>query len=374
MTAPSTGFEEKKVLEDLGNTAEGRERRPSISKPEDLEDSNELTLQETPLPPPPDGGLHAWLKVFGGFLVYINIWGFTLSYGAFQTYYEDFLLTSSNPSAISWIGTIQAWLLILVGVLSGPLFDLGYFRAMLYVGNFLVVFGIMMLSLCDEYWQVLLAQGLCMGLGAGLLYIPSLAMVGVWFSRKRAVAMGICMSGIAVGGVIDIIMFDKLVHTAGFPWTIRAMGFVALFCAIASFPALTSGSSVLAQPRKARKLFDKTALKDRLFILFTCCTFFTFLGYITPYFYIPSYAKNRLGMSESKALYTLVVSVGGSFFGRLGTGFLAHYIGVISTWLLCALASGILSFAWISIETHRSFIAFSVMWGISTFLTVTLSY
>lgn len=125
--------------------------------------------------------------------------GFTLSYGAFQKYYKDELLASSSPSAISWIGTVQAWLLIFVGVLSGPLFDLGYFRIMLLVGNFLVVFGIMMLSLCKEYWQVFLSQGLCMGLGAGLLYIPSLALVGVWFSKKRALAMGVVMSGISVG-------------------------------------------------------------------------------------------------------------------------------------------------------------------------------
>lgn len=26
------------------------------------------------LPEPPDGGLDAWLKVFGGFLMYSNIW------------------------------------------------------------------------------------------------------------------------------------------------------------------------------------------------------------------------------------------------------------------------------------------------------------
>jgi hypothetical protein len=26
------------------------------------------------IPPPPDGGLHAWLKVFGGFFIYVNIW------------------------------------------------------------------------------------------------------------------------------------------------------------------------------------------------------------------------------------------------------------------------------------------------------------
>ena len=29
---------------------------------------------ESVIPPPPDGGLHAWLKVFGGFFIYVNIW------------------------------------------------------------------------------------------------------------------------------------------------------------------------------------------------------------------------------------------------------------------------------------------------------------
>jgi MFS family permease len=130
--------------------------------------------------------------------------GFTLTYGAFQAYYREVLLSSNSQSSISWIGTIQAWLLIFVGVLSGPLFDLGYFRSMLIVGNFLVVFGIMMLSLSTTYWQVFLSQGVCMGLGAGLLYIPSLALVGVWFDKKRALALGIVMSGIAVGGIIYI--------------------------------------------------------------------------------------------------------------------------------------------------------------------------
>lgn len=84
-------------------------------------------------------------------------------------------------------------------MLSGPLFDYGYYRTMLFVGNFLVVLGIMMLSLCTTYYQVFLAQGICMGLGAGLLYIPSIALVSVFFKRKRSVAMGIVTSGIAVG-------------------------------------------------------------------------------------------------------------------------------------------------------------------------------
>ncbi|KAH3948929.1 hypothetical protein HBH53_096130 [Parastagonospora nodorum] len=324
------------------------------------------------IPPPPDGGLHAWLKVFGGFFIYVNIWGFTLTYGAFQAYYRNTLLRNETPSAISWIGTVQAWLLIFIGVMSGPLFDLGYFRSMLIVGNFLVVFGIMMLSLSTTYWQVFLSQGLCMGLGAGLLYIPSLALVGVWFDRKRALALGIVMSGIAVGGVIYIIMFDRLTKSAGFPWAMRAIGFVALVAACLSIPALLSGSKMLATKRKARALFDKSALHDRLFLIFTACSFFTFLGYMVPYFYIPTYARERLGSSDSLSLYMLVFAIAGSFFGRLTSGVIAHFAGAIVTWILCVFASGVLALSWISIEKESTFIAFSILWGFFSAALVTV--
>ncbi|KAI4703179.1 hypothetical protein J4E81_002056 [Alternaria sp. BMP 2799] len=318
MSRPSSS-----IHDDIHQQQETASNHEVVGDKEAQIDARSTLTAESAIPPPPDGGLHAWLKVFGGFMIYINIWGFTLTYGAFQTYYRTTLLTSSTPSAISWIGTVQAWLLIVIGTLSGPLFDLGYFRSMLLVGNFLVVLGIMMLSLSTQYWQVFLSQGVCMGLGAGLLYIPSLAMVGVWFSKKRALAMGIVMSGIAVGGVIYIIMFDRLTKTAGFPWAIRAIGFVALAAALLSIPALLSGSAWLKHKRKRRALFDKSALHDRLFLVFTACSFSTFLGYIVPYFYIPTYARERLGSSESTALYMLVLAIAGSFFGRLYTvGFL----------------------------------------------------
>jgi hypothetical protein len=35
------------------------------------------SVAESQLAKPPDGGLHAWLKVLGGFLIYINIWSVT---------------------------------------------------------------------------------------------------------------------------------------------------------------------------------------------------------------------------------------------------------------------------------------------------------
>jgi MFS family permease len=321
---------------------------------------------------PPDGGLHAWLKVLGGFLIYSNIWGFTLSFGAFQTYYQHVLLPESSASAISWIGTVQSYLLILVGVIAGPMFDKGYFRSMLFIGNFLVVLGIMMLSLCTKYWQVFLAQGICMGLGAGLLYIPSLALIGIYFSRRRSLAMGIVTSGIAVGGVAYIITFDQLTQKRGFPFALRIMGCIALVISLASFPALLSGTSILKVPRKARKLFDPTAWRDPLFLVFTASSFCCFLGYITPYFFIPTYAQDYLGLSQNFALYILVMSIAGSFAGRLLSGYLAHYLGANFTWIICSALAGILSLAWMAVDSKASFIAWSILWGLFSAGLVTL--
>jgi predicted MFS family arabinose efflux permease len=165
------------------------------------------------------------------------------------------------------------------------------------------------------------------------------------------------------GGVIYILMFDHLIKTASFPWAIRAIGFVALVAALLSIPALLSGSAWLKHKRKQRALFDRSALRDRLFLLFTCCSFSTFLGYIVPYFYIPTFARERLGSSESTALYMLVLSIAGSFFGRLASGVAAQWVGAIVTWMFCAFASGVLALSWIGVETERGFIAFSILWG-----------
>lgn len=62
----------------------------------------------------------------------------------FQTIYEIDILKDESPSNISWIGSIQAFLLLFMGALSGPAFDAGYFKHLVIAGNLLIVFGLMM--------------------------------------------------------------------------------------------------------------------------------------------------------------------------------------------------------------------------------------
>lgn len=67
------------------------------------------------------------------------------------------------------------------------------------VGCLLTVLGQMMLSLSTQYYQVFCAQGLCLGLGAGVIYVPGVAMIGTRFAKKKAMAMSLAISGISIG-------------------------------------------------------------------------------------------------------------------------------------------------------------------------------
>src|SRR4051794_9486812 len=112
-----------------------------VSDAKTSKEARDLPLAEQALPqdttpavsPPPDGGFQAWLQVVGSFLLFFNGWGSVNAFGVFQTYYEKRGL--SDPSAISWIGSIQAFLLLFCGVISGPLFDKGYMKSLIATGT-----------------------------------------------------------------------------------------------------------------------------------------------------------------------------------------------------------------------------------------------
>lgn len=270
-----------------------------------------------------------------------------------------------SASAIAWIGTIQSWLLIMSGLISGPLFDRGHFSIMLGAGSFLAVFGFMMLSLSHNYYAIFLSQGVCMGLGFGLLYIPSIALISRSFVRKRAVALGFATSGAPAGGIIYTVMFDQLISKLSFAWTVRVMAFVMLsIFLIAAALLITQGrGATTTMNNQRKKLLDLQALKDLPFWSFTAANFLLYLGYMTPFYYIPTYAQTKLGTSRNMGSYVLIISQACSIVGRVGTTICAHYFGSMVSWIICGMLSGILCFAWISTDTLVRFILFAAFYG-----------
>lgn len=62
-----------------------------------------------------------------------------------------------------------------------------------------MVVGSLCVSFCHEYWQLMLAQAICVGLGAGSLFVPGVAILSTYFKKRAAFATGIALSGSSVG-------------------------------------------------------------------------------------------------------------------------------------------------------------------------------
>lgn len=150
--------------------------------------------------PPPDGGLTAWSQVLVSHLLVVNGFGYISSFSLFESHWM--VVLDRSASAISWVGSMQMFLLFFVGTLSGRAMDAGFFRSLIYAGCGMQILGTFTTSACQQYWQLFLAQGIGNGLGNGLLFTPAVALVGTYFSTKRALALGFAACGAPVGGII----------------------------------------------------------------------------------------------------------------------------------------------------------------------------
>lgn len=263
--APTTAEQIDSKKESIGNGSE-EETRESNGHFKAL--SNTLTRSSYVDPgPPPDGGLQAWLQAVMGHLVVLNTWGYINSFGVFQTYYVSKL--GHPPSDISWVGSTQIFLLFFIGTFSGRATDAGLFRVTFFAGSLFQLIGIFMTSLSTKYWQLFLAQGLCTGLGNGLVFCPCLALLSTYFAKKRSLAIGIAASGSSTGGLIYPVIVRQLLLKIGFPWTVRVLGFVML--------ALQAVALVFTKtrlpPRKSGPLVEWGAFKEISYTLFSIGVF-----------------------------------------------------------------------------------------------------
>lgn len=190
------------------------------------------------------------------------------SFGIFQAYYTDYLKISAFQ--ISWIGATQSFLGLFVAIISGQLSDAGHFRFTLFLGTGLLLLGAFSMSFSTSYWQLMLSQGVTIGIGTGIIVCPIMAVASTYFSTKKTLAMGVITAGNAVGGLIYPAMARQLLPTVGFGWAIRAIAFVQAATMI--FVLLVARARV--QPRKESSIFVFTASLDVDFTFYLFGAFF----------------------------------------------------------------------------------------------------
>ena len=267
--------------------------------------------------PPPDGGLRAWTITIMAHMAGLNTFGFVNAYGVLQTYYVSRF--SLPPSTVSWIGSLAAFLMFFISTFSGRLTDAGYFHQTLLLGTILQLLGFFAASFAKTYWQVLLAHGVCIGVGGGLIFIPAISLVGTYFTERRSLALAICAVGNSFGGLIFSAILQSLLPKLGYGWAMRVCGFVIMGSMI---PA-----NFLLKPRRIKRnkapLIEWSAFGEPIYACFSAGMFFCMVGMWIPVFYVSASSlplrmlrNDSLGLLEGisyiSALKTLHLSCSSS--------------------------------------------------------------
>ncbi|EJU01043.1 MFS general substrate transporter [Dacryopinax primogenitus] len=304
--------------------------------------------------------------------------GYINAYGVYQAYYVQTLLPSYSPSAISCIGSLQTCLLFLCGLVTGRLFDAGYFRPMMIGGGVLVVGCIFAQSAVqvDGYYQVFLSQAIGQGVGLGIVYLPSLAVLGQHFQKHRSTATGVAVAGSSFGGIVFPILLNNVFQSRGFQWSVRAMGFFQLGAMIIANLLMSTNynpyQKAMKPPSPLKLLRDIPCrcggwnVDNRSRTLLHL--FVTVLGVLCKYlrqasvFYIQLYAET-VGISDTVAFYTLAIINAVSIFGRTLPNLLADKFGPLTVLIPCSVIAGTLVFTLLGVKNVAGLVIVCIMYS-----------
>jgi len=208
-------------------------------------------------------------------------------------------------------------------------------------------------------WTFTLAHGLIVGvLGTAATFAPLVADTGLWFDRRRGIALAICMSGNYLAGAVWPPIVQHFMQAEGWRSTYVGMG---LFCLVAMLPitlfyrratpnlaaAATAAAVSRADSRPhlreiaasdpARPLgMSPAALQTLLSIAGVACC----VAMAMPQVHIVALCGD-LGYGLARGAEMLSLMLGLGIVSRLVSGWISDHIGGLRTLWLGSLLQGI---------------------------------
>lgn len=313
--------------------------------------------------------------------------GFINAYGVFQQYYTQHFLQDKTEFQISWLGSFATFMLFSMAPLAGYINDRFGPTVTVGFGAVLEVVAIFMISLCTQYYQFFLAQGVLLGFSLTFVSIPAAAITPRYFPKNRGAAQGITIAGSSMGGVLWPIALNLMLgkDQISFGWTIRIVGFIMIGClAIVllglrrppTAPAKAPAASTEEGEQPATMISDadrkkeaaaqiKTDLKRLRHpsFLFLCGGLaLAYFGFFVPFFFVSTYAVH-IGASESFAFYLISILNAASFFGRILPGFVADRVGYFNILTISIFGSGVIVFCWTAANTVAGLVVWTIAFG-----------
>ncbi|CAG8294356.1 unnamed protein product [Penicillium salamii] len=315
--------------------------------------------------------------------------GINFAFGVFQELYDSMAkepntpFTGATPAQIDLIGTLSIALMTIGAPFATTWIKQYPPRNVIWASGIVYSGALILASFSQALWQFVLTQGCLLGIGACLLYMPSVTVAPTWFSLHRGLAMGIILAGTGVGGVAWPLAFRHLIDSVGFRNTLRITAGISfvLICGSGAFirwpanqlariqaenGALSRSSNLFILPR-----VDWRVARSRKFLAHALGAALQSAAYYTPVFFFASFART-LGYSQATSANFIAISNAANALGKVVIGYGADRMGRLNTLVLTTLISAISVLAlWLPscLTTTQSsgstlFIAFTILYGI----------
>jgi MFS family permease len=166
--------------------------------------------------------LKGWVAVGFAFVSMFICFGVVYSFGAFfDPMALEFKASSSETSAVF---SITTFMFLTGGVVSGMVADRIGSRPVLIFGGFAMGLGLYLTSLVNSLWIGYITYGVGVGVGVACGYVPMVAVVGAWFEKRRAAALGISVTGVGIGTLVAAPLAAALISHYGWRQTYVIFG------------------------------------------------------------------------------------------------------------------------------------------------------
>lgn len=322
-----------------------------------------------------------WYVVFAAHLLLALIFGAAYSFGAFFSQIQASFGVGSF--SVASVFSLTAFIYYVVGVFSGSLADRVPTRLVVGAGVVLLALGFFVSSLASASLQLFIVSFcVLVGLGVGLVYVPTVTAVQRWFVKHRSKASGLALAGTGVGTFIGPIAAGLLMQHFSWEATMRIFAAVIVVLGVlAAMLVRSTPQEVGLLPDGERPSSTETAnrvltlpgmrladaVRSARFWWYFGAIFLGSVGLFVGLVYINPYAR-QLGISttESNLLIGLIGLIGvGNVGGRLFLGSLGDRMGARRLLICLTFALMLLNGFWLSAHGFYSLAVFAIFFGVA---------
>ncbi|HYR35247.1 MAG TPA: MFS transporter [Burkholderiales bacterium] len=306
------------------------------------------------------GARYGWVVVAAAFTLMFVGFAAAYSFAAFFSAYEAEFGASRGDIAL--VFSVAAFLWFLLGAPGGMAADRYGPRRVALIGVASLVAALWLASRAPSLGVLYATYSIGIGLGVGLVYVPSVGAVQPWFGANRAFASGLAVAGIGAGNIAGPLLAA---------WWIGLFGWRGAYVALAVFVLVLGGAAALAirqQPTiaaagPASGIPLRRAMRTPAFWFIYASLVLSCVGLFVPMVHLGPYAQDA-GYSEAQGV-TLVSLIGlGSLLGRFTVGGIADRLGRLPSLAAMYVGLGVMLVVWWSSTAWWLLALFALVFGI----------